>query len=417
MLNTFSFINKFFWKNKLNIFFAWILPFILVLLANITFTCSVNLKDITGQSALNVNATFLSPVYVVPGVATLSIICLMCLSLPLVIYSFKKADVIKRIALKINNSWSFYLIIGLFYITLCIISYAFSFFIGSLVIWTIDHQNGVYIKYMLQNTNYGNLFFSIFTFALLGASIGILMSNLLNSIVSIQIIGATLVLFSVFLGGGGIPLQYIAMYSQNATTHQFKSFSIWTVTYFSPFRYPTALILESVTQGPAFNAGNLTPNQWNQDIIQDLLSEGNFSSLEAYKAMHLGYTSIFDFNHSFTTNIVPIPYFNFDLGNGNVWNTWYIDKCSGNITVFNVNLLDVWQLDPALYGAYWSGDVNAVFNMGIVPAWFPVTNIPTFTFVQQVDKILDLIIPFTIAILFLGVSMKLYRKNVINTKG
>jgi hypothetical protein len=79
---------------------------------------------------------------------------------------------------------------------------------------------------MLQNTNYGNLFFSIFTFALLGASIGILMSNLLNSIVSIQIIGATLVLFSVFLGGGGIPLQYIAMYSQNATTHQFKSFSI-----------------------------------------------------------------------------------------------------------------------------------------------------------------------------------------------
>jgi hypothetical protein len=73
-------------------------------LANITFTCSVNLKDITGQSALNVNATFLSPVYVVPGVATLSIICLMCLSLPLVIYSFKKADVIKRIALKINNS-------------------------------------------------------------------------------------------------------------------------------------------------------------------------------------------------------------------------------------------------------------------------------------------------------------------------
>jgi hypothetical protein len=90
----------------------------------------------------------------------------------------------------------------------------------------IDAQNGIYIKYMLQNTNYGNLIFSLFAYALLGAAIGIMMATLLNSIVSIQIVGATLVLFSIFLGGGGIPLQYIAMYSQNTDTHQFKSFSI-----------------------------------------------------------------------------------------------------------------------------------------------------------------------------------------------
>jgi hypothetical protein len=79
---------------------------------------------------------------------------------------------------------------------------------------------------MLLNTNYGDLFFSIFAFATLGISIGILMSTLLNSIVSIQIVGTTLVLFSIFLGGGGLPLQYIAMYSQDPNTHQFKSFSI-----------------------------------------------------------------------------------------------------------------------------------------------------------------------------------------------
>jgi hypothetical protein len=58
----------------------------------------------TGNASLDMNATFLSPIYIVPGVATLSIICLTCLSLPLVVYSFKKADVIKRIAMKINNS-------------------------------------------------------------------------------------------------------------------------------------------------------------------------------------------------------------------------------------------------------------------------------------------------------------------------
>jgi hypothetical protein len=79
---------------------------------------------------------------------------------------------------------------------------------------------------MLENASYGNLFFSIFAFTFLGSAIGILMATLLNSIVSIQIVGAALVLFSIFLGGGGIPLQYIAMYSQNSDTHQFKPFSI-----------------------------------------------------------------------------------------------------------------------------------------------------------------------------------------------
>jgi hypothetical protein len=220
------------------------------------------------------------------------------------------------------------------------------------------------------------------------------------------------------LGGGGIPLQYIAMYSQDATTHQFKPFSIWTITYFSPFRYPTALILESVTQGPAFNAGTLTPDQWNQDIIQDLFSEGNFTTLASYKSMHLGYSSIFDIKHAFITNLVPIPYFNFDLGDGNVWNTWYVDKCSGAIYMpyIHTKIIDTWQLNPIIYGAYWSGDINEIFNTG-VPAWFPIKNIPTFAFAQPVDKILDLIIPFAISALFLGGSMALYRKNIINSRG
>lgn len=336
--------------------------------------------------------------------------------MPLVIYSFKHADVIKRITMKINNNWSFYLTLGLFYVVLCIIAYAFSFFIGSLTIWMIDAQNGIYIKYMLQNTNYGNLIFSLFAYALLGAAIGIMMATLLNSIVSIQIVGATLVLFSIFLGGGGIPLQYIAMYSQNTDTHQFKSFSIWTITYISPFRYPTALILESVTQGPAFNAGTLTADQWNQDIINDIMRDKGFDSVNDYLKLHLGYTSIFDIHHPYITNLVPVPYFNLDLGDGRILNTWYVNKCQGDFEFFGVNLLNMWQIDPLLYGAYWSGDINVIFEAGIVPAWFPMTNIPTFTFAQSLDKILDLIIPFACAILLLGISIPLYKKKVVNNR-
>jgi hypothetical protein len=99
-------------------------------------------------------------------------------------------------------------------------------------------------------------------------------------------------------------------------------------------------------------------------------------------------------------------------------NTWYVKQCNGRIVIPLVEYeFDMWQIDPIIYGAYWSGDINAIFESGVVPAWFPMNNIPTFTFAQSIDKILDLVLPFTIAGLFIGTSMGLYRKNVINARG
>jgi hypothetical protein len=60
----------------------------------------------------------------------------------------------------------------------------------------------------------------------LAISIGLLMSTFLKTITSIQIIGMTIVLFSVFLGGAGIPLQLISMYSKNNDNSGYKLFSL-----------------------------------------------------------------------------------------------------------------------------------------------------------------------------------------------
>jgi hypothetical protein len=122
-------------------------------------------------------------------------------------------------------------------------------------------------------------------------------------------------------------------------------------------------------------------------------------------------------NHSFNTNLCPIPYFHFDLGNGQIIDTWYVKQCQGDIELFGYDVMDLWQLDPILYGAYWSGDVNAVFQLGLVPAWFPINNIPTFTFAQKIDKILNLLIPFVMGALFLGASISLYKRKVVNARG
>jgi hypothetical protein len=63
------------------------------------------------------------------------------------------------------------------------------------------------------------------------------------------------------------------------------------------------------------------------------MKQGGFDSIDDYLKMHLGYTSIFDVKHSFTTNIVPIPYFNFDFGHGLILNTWYVKQCNGRIVI------------------------------------------------------------------------------------
>jgi hypothetical protein len=57
--------------------------------------------------------------------------------------------------------------------------------------------------------------------------------------------------------------------------------------------------------------------------------------------MRLGYTSIFDINHPFITNMVPIPYFDLDFGNGHILNTWYVNKCQGDIELFGFDVIDM----------------------------------------------------------------------------
>ncbi|GHU31159.1 hypothetical protein FACS1894166_02110 [Bacilli bacterium] len=110
------------------------MPLILIICANLLLTVSLNTQTVAGGSAPDYNLTALSPIYVIPGVATISMICLCCLSLPLVIYNFKTSDILRRIGVTNKKPSSFYLVIGVFYLVLMIISYAFGFFIGALII-------------------------------------------------------------------------------------------------------------------------------------------------------------------------------------------------------------------------------------------------------------------------------------------
>jgi hypothetical protein len=96
---------------------------------------TVSLNTTSVDSSLpSYSMTLLSPIYIIPGVATISMICLTCLSLPLILYNFKTSDILRRLSVRAKRPYSFYLIIGVFYLVLSILSYAFGFFIGALII-------------------------------------------------------------------------------------------------------------------------------------------------------------------------------------------------------------------------------------------------------------------------------------------
>jgi cellulose synthase/poly-beta-1,6-N-acetylglucosamine synthase-like glycosyltransferase len=182
----------------------------MVVLVTSVFTINFNISSVTTDGVPTVS--LLAPVYLIPGAATISIVCLTVLSLPLVVQEFKKTNTLKRLSMYRSGVY-FFTAIVLYYLILCYLSYVISFCIASLLITCIDSTDKETIYYMLANMHIGELFFSIFMYSILAIGVGILFSMVCKNQNSVQIIGIIIVLLVLFLGGAGIPLQYAAVYS------------------------------------------------------------------------------------------------------------------------------------------------------------------------------------------------------------
>jgi hypothetical protein len=128
-------------------------------------------------------------------------------------HEFKATNTLKRLIVFRSGSY-FFIAICLYYVVLSFFSYLISFLIGCGVVASLGTEDKEYIVYMFLNLNPGELLFSIFLYSMLGVGFGILLTLVTKNKMSIQIIGICIILFVMFLGGSGIPLQYAAMYSQ-----------------------------------------------------------------------------------------------------------------------------------------------------------------------------------------------------------
>lgn len=244
----------------MNIFFSFILPTILIILATAAFTFVMPLD------ADNASITILAAIYVLPGTATIIVVCLTSLSLPLLIIELKKTDFLKRTILYDFKTWKMILCLAFFYLLLSVISYFIAFFIGCGLICMIDDSNVAYVNYLITHANYGEIFYSVIIASLVGISIGLIIATVIKSAILCQIIGLIIVLLTMFLGGGAIPLQFISINSHDL---------LWNLTYVSPFHYCSMSLSESWCQGYVTNF---------------------------YK-----HTSIFNPSVPFITNMVPPP--------------------------------------------------------------------------------------------------------------
>ncbi len=259
MYNTYCSISKYFFKNKINLFFSIILPFILVMLSTLMFTFNMDL-NLTGSTT---TTTFLAPFYVVPGTSTLGLTCIFFISLPLLLINFKQKDIFKRITIKSERKIDLILPIVFFYTTFAMISYALYFSFAACLICMVNKSNGPYVIYMLQNANYIEIIYSLILIGIVGSLIGIIMSYIFTKSLSCEVAGLFLVILSIVTWGGGIPLQFMKLSGVDV---------LWSLSYLSPFHFSMMSLIESWTQGILCNScGHSSIFNPNQQFISNLV--------------------------------------------------------------------------------------------------------------------------------------------------
>lgn len=397
--------NKYFLKSKTSILYNFFFPFFIVVLVTLLFVINFDANAVMHTSASLPSISMLSPIYLIPSVSTVSIVCLSLLSLPLFLNDLKQTNILKKISINISNFYFFFCLFIIFFIYSFLL-YVVCFIISSCLVYVSINTNKNAIIYMVNNINVLSLLFSILIYSFLACTIGILISLVFKNINSIQIFGIILILFILIIGGSGIPIQYQAISK------------FYFISNFIPLKYPLLLILESCLQGPVINQG-----EWNSCSWENYLFSG-FDSLNFSELKTLGYTSIFNFSHPFSTNLFPIPYMDYSgtYQDGTPWelNSWYLQKNHGlfglNFSNFGFPItigINDYKLASAIWAAYWTGiDISDLLsNTG--GANISITSIPIITLADNVQKILDFVVPLFLSIIAWFYIFKSYQRKMI----
>ena len=360
------FINKIFWKRPINIILGLVVPVIFSVFATVLFCIQsgVQVYDATTNFAL------CQPNAIVPELSLNGITCLIIGVLPITILSLRKSDIVNRLNFGSRKVAISYVVTGFYFFVLSVLIYilSFAFLIGVSILVSNYPVTIKAFGYMFKNANYPEILYSLVMYVLLAISVAFLIGLFFNTLISTMVVSITFILLCFFLNGGFIPLQLIAQNLQNSS-----AFDFWKLTSIMPLRWTTMPLLEAWMQGPIINKGSY---DWNGILALGLLDK----NLPYDLVSKLGYSSIFDWNHPFVTNMMIVPYFESQIGSS-TFNSWY-PKSSNE-----------YQFTAALWSALWLNIPVPNDLKSMMPV--DINNFPTYTFADGIDKAVDIIAPVT----------------------
>ncbi|MGL5732943.1 MAG: hypothetical protein ACRCXE_02655 [Metamycoplasmataceae bacterium] len=233
MVSVIKIINLYFWKSFFGPFFSFVFPLIFVAL----------LGTLLGYDQLFGGAM---------AIASMSI---ALTAMPQAIFEFKRSALLKRIGVTPVKPWMFLVVAGIFYFLVMIISTFWTMGIGIALFSNFmdegrevmpllklpGHDKFLYLLSptlgdTLRHVDWAGFFWGVIMNIIVGISLGFVLVSTSRSTLAIQGLGIPVLIISQFLSAQVLPLPMIV-------DVEFMKY----MSYLSPFRYSTGLMIESFT--------------------------------------------------------------------------------------------------------------------------------------------------------------------------
>lgn len=232
-LGVFSIINTHFWKAFVGPFFAFGYPIVFVIILGAVF----NYEMILGSSI------------------TIGPVAVACVSLPTAIFEFKKSTLLKRIGASNIKPLAFLSYTAFYYFFVMVLSGIWTALVALMVFGPQYFNEGKVLfettfgsqtiavrttpmKDLFTRIHWAGYIYSAIVLTLVSIAVGLFIVSVSKSILTIQAIGSSLLIISMFLTGQVLPISQII--DQKV---------MWYLSYITPFKSP-------ITQNTMAFSGN-----------------------------------------------------------------------------------------------------------------------------------------------------------------
>lgn len=248
MKSIFYIINSHFWKSITGPFFAFGFPVIFIAILG----------------------TILGYDQVLGGILAIPIVTVSLTVLPTALFEFKSSSLLKRIGVTSIKPWMFMVAISVYYISVMIIATITTMCIGLLIFvgyWNsgkdiaqsvVPNRDGSSVAYttlvapsmkeIVAHVNWGSFIYANLMNILVSTTLGLLISSIAKSSLSIQGISIPILIISEFLAAQVLPIGMVKSID-----------ALYYMSYICPFKYSTGLVIESWSGALSLDYNNI---QW-----------------------------------------------------------------------------------------------------------------------------------------------------------